>query len=131
MNDSAVWGRVIGQGNREIMRLFRVRRLAVAGALALSVAVGAAGVLLIDEADTVFAQRAGEVELDGVVETMPAAGLIGTWQVSGRTIVVTDATEIDQEEGQLAVGMLVEVEGVEQADGSILARELEVEDQDD
>lgn len=113
------------------MGLFRMRRLAVAGALALSVAVGAAGVVAFDEMDTVFAQAAGEVELDGVVEAMPATGMVGTWQVSGRTVTVTDATEIDQEEGALAVGSMVEVEGVEQPDGSITARELEVEDQDD
>ena len=113
------------------MGLFRVRRLAVAGALALSVAVGAVAVVAFDDIDEVFAQPAGEVELDGVVETMPASGLIGTWQVSGRTINVTETTEIDQEEGTLAVGSMVEVEGVEQADGSITARELEVEDEDD
>ena len=113
------------------MGLFRVRRLAVAGALALGVAVGAAGIVAFDEVDSVFAQVAGEVEVDGVVEAMPATGVVGTWQISGRTVVVTETTEIDQEQGQLAVGSLGEVEGTEQADGSILASELEFEDDDD
>ncbi|MCC7370255.1 MAG: hypothetical protein IT306_17660 [Chloroflexi bacterium] len=116
------------------MGRFRVRRLLLAGAMAFSVAVGVAAVAEFDEMGTAFAQVVnpnGETELDGVVEAMPATGLIGTWQVSGRTVVVTDATEIDQEEGPLAVGALVEVEGKEQPDGSILARDLEVEDEDD
>lgn len=113
------------------MGLFRVRRLAMAGALALSVAVGAVGIVAFDEIDSVFAQAAGEVELDGVVEAMPATGVVGTWQVSGRTVIVNEATEIDQEQGQLAVGSMVEVEGAEQADGSILASEIEFEDEDD
>lgn len=116
------------------MGLFRVRRLAVVGALALSALVGTTGFAVFGSSETAFAavgEQAGEIDLDGVVETMPASGFVGTWQVSGRTVVVTATTEIDQEEGQLAVGVLVEVEGVEQADGSILASELEVTDQDD
>ena len=51
-----------------------------------------------------------------------------TWQVSGRTIQVTEVTEIDQEMGSVDVGVAVEVEGEAQADGSILASEIEVED---
>lgn len=116
------------------MGLFRVRRLAVVGVLALGALNGATGLAAFGPNETAFAAvraQAGEIDLDGVVETMPATGFVGTWQVSGRTVIVTATTEIDQEEGQLAVGTLVEVEGVEQADGSILARELEVVDQDD
>ena len=120
------------------MGLFRVRRLAAVGAFALSALVGTTGLAAFGPGDTAFAAVAAqagptddEIDLDGVVEAMPATGFVGTWQISGRTVTVTDATVIDQEEGQLAVGMLVEVEGAEQADGSILARELEVTDQDD
>ena len=109
-----------------LMRLLRLKRLVLAGAVALSLAVGAAGVVALDDVEEVFAQE-DEFELDGVVEAMPATGLIGAWQVSGRTVQVTETTEIDQEMGALAVGTLVEVEGAEQADGSIVATELEVE----
>jgi hypothetical protein len=111
----------------DLMRLFGMKRLVLAGAAALSLLVGAAGVVALDEVDAVFAQEE-EVELDGVVEAMPATGLVGTWQVSGRTVQVTDATEIDQEMGTLVVGAPVEVEGIPEADGSITATELEVED---
>jgi hypothetical protein len=111
------------------MRLFRMRRLMLAGALALSLAAGTVGVVALDEIDEAFAQE-NEVELDGVVETMPATGLIGTWQISGQTVQVTEATEIDQEMGALAVGTAVEVEGTPLADGSISATEIEVEDPD-
>lgn len=114
----------------ESMRLFRMKRLVLAGAVSLSVALGAAGVLVLDEMDTVFAQ-AEEFELDGVVEAMPPVGVVGLWQVSGRTVTVTETTEIDQEMGTLAVGAAVEVEGTEQPDGSVLASEIEFEDGDD
>lgn len=112
------------------MGRFRVRRLVVVGALALSVAFGAAAFALVDELDIAFAQD-DEFELDGVVEAMPATGMVGTWQISGRTVTVTEATEIDQEVATIAVGSLVEVEGTEQPDGSILASELEAEDDED
>lgn len=116
------------------MGLFGVRRLAVVSVLAVSALVPSPGLAAFGPSQVAFAAvraQAGEIDLDGVVEAMPATGFVGTWRVSGRTVIVTDATEIDQEEGLLAVGMLVEVEGVEQADGSILARELEVTDQDE
>ena len=54
--------------------------------------------------------------------------MVGTWQVSGKTIQVTETTRIDQEMGALGVGVAVEVEGETQPDGSILASEVEVED---
>ena len=73
----------------------------------------------------------GPGELDGIVEVMPESGLIGMWQVSGRAVQVTETTAIDQEMGALAVGVAVEVEGMAQPDGSILATEIEVEDADD
>lgn len=59
---------------------------------------------------------------------MPEVRLIGTWQVGGTTVQVTETTEVDQEMGSLAVGVAVEVEGKVQPDGSILASEIEVED---
>ena len=110
-------------------RSFGVKRLALAGAVALALAVGSIGAVATGAADTVLAQS-NEIEFEGAIEALPDTGLIGNWQVAGRTVVVTDTTEIDTEGKVLAVGLLVEVEGVPQADGSILASEIEVEDDD-
>ncbi|MBI3650301.1 MAG: hypothetical protein HY231_04570 [Acidobacteria bacterium] len=57
---------------------------------------------------------------------MPSGGLVGDWQVGGRTIHVTSATRIDQEHGQATVGARVEVKGTAQSDGSITASTVEV-----
>src|SRR5262245_50688410 len=73
-------------------------------------------------------QDDGDFEFRGKIQTLPgAAGFIGDWMVSGRTVRVNAATEIKQEEGQVAVGAYVKVEGALQNDGSIIAREIEVE----
>jgi hypothetical protein len=70
-----------------------------------------------------------EFEFKGVVQFLPnTAGFIGNWMVGGRTVRVTSATRINREEGPLVVGALVEVEGVQLADGSILATKIEVEE---
>jgi len=109
------------------MRFFRLKRLMLAGAVASSLALGVVAGGGIHEVREALAVE-NDTELDGVIETLPAAGLVGTWQVSGRTIQVTEATELDQEMGSINVGVAVEVEGEAQADGSILASEIEVED---
>lgn len=101
----------------------------MAGAVAASLALGAVAVGGVDEARDVFAFE-DDTELDGIVEALPATGLVGTWQVSGTTVQVTETTEIDQMMGSVGVGIAVEVEGAVQPDGSILASEVEVEDLD-
>ena len=71
--------------------------------------------------------RSGATEFLGRVESLPAANsLIGDWRVAGRTVHVTAATQIERKYGMLAVGAVVEVEGSQQADGSINATEIEV-----
>ena len=62
----------------------------------------------------------------GYVESLPANGLVGTWTVGGRTVVVDPNTRIEQEHGPVAVGAYVEVEGYLQSDGSIAATKIEV-----
>ncbi len=109
------------------MQVFRLKRLMLAGAVMAGLALGVATMAGVDEGRAAFAFEK-DTELDGVIEALPATGLVGAWQVSGRTIRVTDATEIDQEMGSIDVGVAVEVEGEAQADGSILASEIEVED---
>ena len=109
------------------MQVFRLKRLMLAGAVAAGLALGVATMAGVDEVRKAFAFEK-DTELDGVIETLPATGLVGAWQVSGRTVQVTDATEIDQEMGSIDVGVAVEIEGEAQPDGSILASEIEVED---
>jgi hypothetical protein len=112
------------------MRIPSVRSVLVGGVIALAVAIGG-GLVVSDGAREAFAQTGvKEEEFEGLIEAMPATGTVGTWQVAGRTVTVTEATEIDLEGQTLAVGLRVEVEGVPQADGSIAASEIEVEDDD-
>jgi hypothetical protein len=111
----------------EHMQVFRAKRLAVTGALALSLALGAGSAVVVATVDSAFAQES-DTDLDGVVEAMPADGMVGTWQIGGKTVQVTETTRIDQEMGQFGVGVAVEVEGLTQPDGSIIASELEVAD---
>jgi hypothetical protein len=113
--------------DREHMQVFRLKRLAVVGALALSLAFGVGGAVVVATVDAAFAQDS-DTDLDGVVEAMPSTGTVGTWQIGGKAVQVTETTRIDQEMGQLGVGVTVEVEGMAQPDGSILASELEVQD---
>jgi hypothetical protein len=114
------------------MRIVPARSVIVGGVVALALAIGAAGILASDDVGEALAQTSGyeEEEVEGLIEAMPATGVVGTWQVAGRTVTVTEATEIDLEGQTLAVGVRVEVEGVVQADGSIAASEIEVEDDD-
>jgi uncharacterized protein (TIGR03437 family) len=68
------------------------------------------------------------VEFQGMVETLPGtAGQIGMWTVSGRKVNVAAGARIEQENGPVAVGSPVEVKGSLQADGSINATKIEVE----
>ena len=66
-------------------------------------------------------------ELRGTVEVLASgSGFVGDWTVSGKTVHVTAATRLDQEDGALDVGSLVEVKGTLRNDGSIDARKVEV-----
>jgi len=74
------------------------------------------------------AGKPAPTEFRGAVESLPAtAGFVGDAVVSGRTIHITTTTRIDQEDGALAVGAMVEVKGTAQTDGSLDATRIEVE----
>src|SRR5262245_51667783 len=61
-----------------------------------------------------------DFEFRGVIQALPnTPGFIGDWMVSGRTVHVSAATEIEHENGQVVVGATVEVEGALQTDGSV------------
>lgn len=65
-------------------------------------------------------------EVTGAIEALPAGTLLGTWTVAGRAVVVVSGTLLDQERGGFAVGAVVEVHGVADAGGSIVASRIEV-----
>ncbi|MFZ1756206.1 MAG: DUF5666 domain-containing protein [Caldilineaceae bacterium] len=69
------------------------------------------------------------VRFVGTVEALPAAGLLGEWTVGGKKIVVNERTELDGSP-TFAVSDTVKVKGYVQADGSVLAREIEKENED-
>lgn len=71
-----------------------------------------------------------ETKFYGTIEDLPkTAGRLGDWTVSGRTVHVSATTYIKQEEGPVAVGARVEVEGIQIEDGSIDAHKIETEDE--
>ena len=52
----------------------------------------------------------GELEARGLIDTMPADGLIGVWTIGGVTYQANAQTQFDQEHGAFASGVCVEVE---------------------
>jgi subtilisin family serine protease len=78
-----------------------------------------------------------EDEWEGQVQTLPATGLRGRWTIlseAAATLVITvDAvTRIDARDAALlAAGVWVEVDGVLQPDGAVLATRLRVDDYED
>ncbi len=72
--------------------------------------------------------RGAEIEVSGIIEGLPALGLIGDWRVAGKTIHVTLSTRIALEHGAPSLGSHVEVKGSRGDDGSITATEIKVKD---
>jgi Domain of unknown function (DUF5666) len=106
------------------------RSTLVAGVIALAIGLGAGMIFGAQWTGAAFAQG-GDTEFEGYIEALPPAGVVGAWRVSGRTVIVTEATEIDRDGQTLAQGLWVEIEGTDQPDGSIVASEIEVEEADD
>jgi hypothetical protein len=76
-------------------------------------------------ASTVQASR-GESEIYGIIDSMPNAGLNGTWIISDREVEVTDRTQIKEKHGRAEKGRYVEVEGFWEGN-RFISYELEVE----
>ncbi len=53
-----------------------------------------------------------EIHFAGTIDELPDEGLIGTWVISGRTVRVREATEIDQSKADAEVGAKVKVHAV-------------------
>jgi hypothetical protein len=70
-----------------------------------------------------------ETKFTGIVESLPnTAGFIGDWRVSGRTVHVTSATRIEQENGPVSAGAMVKVHGPTRSDNSVDAEEIDVKE---
>lgn len=66
------------------------------------------------------------LEIKGLVEALPDGGLVGTWKVAGRDVVVTADTEL--EHGPFAIGTPVEVKGFPLDGGGVQATKIEGQD---
>jgi uncharacterized protein (TIGR03437 family) len=67
-----------------------------------------------------------EVEFRGLIQQLPQGGVQGTWQVAGRSVLVTAATEV-RLSGTAAIGQCVKVHGTLDEDAVVVAREVETE----
>ena len=65
----------------------------------------------------------GEMEFEGQVDTMGDGTIAVTTPAGNIMVVIRLDTEVD---GQILPGVLVKVHGAQQADGSVLAREIDV-----
>lgn len=67
------------------------------------------------------------IEIVGTITALPnTQNFVGDWKVDNRTVRVSSSTLINREHGTVAVGLLVEVKGALQADGSIDAAAIEI-----
>jgi hypothetical protein len=92
----------------------------VAGALALAGLVGGS-------LHAAAAEPAVEKEFKAKIEAMPEKGWLGEWKIGGYRVAVTEATKLEEDDGQkFEIGQSVEVEG-NLRDGVVYAREIETE----
>ena len=82
--------------------------------------------LLLFFAPLAASAKDGVVEINGVVQSMPASGLIGSWTIAGRAVRTDAATVIKQQLGAIGVGAVVEAKGVDDGNGVTLATTIEV-----
>jgi Domain of unknown function (DUF5666) len=73
-----------------------------------------------------FASTDNQVQFTGKIQSLPQNGLIGIWQVGGRTVHVKATTQIDQSDGAAVVGATATVEGRLRKDGSVKATSIDV-----
>ncbi len=69
-----------------------------------------------------------EVEFVGAIETLPQGGTIGNWRIGGRAVVASSGTEFRADKGPMTVGSTAEVKGVAQADGTVAASRIRIQD---
>jgi hypothetical protein len=84
--------------------------------------------IAIGTALSAFAADESNIKLEGVIQQLPAGRLLGIWMVSQRAVIVTEATELEEEDGPFRVGAKVDVKGFAQPDGSIMATDIETDE---
>ncbi len=67
-----------------------------------------------------------QIEFTGVVQTRPT-NRTGTWQIGGRTVIVTSSTRFDEAKGPAAVGATVQVKGYQETNGQVSAQRIKTE----
>ncbi len=67
-----------------------------------------------------------KVEFTGHIVSFPQ-DLIGEWTIDDETVIATEATLFKQKDGPFEVGALVQVKGVRQNDGAVLAFTIKTE----
>jgi|SRR5581483_7967031 len=82
--------------------------------------------LVLSVFPTAFAGGHEEIKFTGTVQNLPSGGFIGDWVVDGRTVHVTSSTQINEEDGHIAIGAVVKVEGRSRADNTVNATEIEL-----
>ncbi len=101
-------------------------------ATALFLVVAAVGLsVLVERVHADDEDNNSGFEFVGQVTAMPSSGFVGDWTVGSRTVHVTSSTIIDQEDGNIVLGSLVEVKGTVRQDGSVDATKIEAEDEPD
>ena len=63
----------------------------------------------------------------GFIEKLPATGLMGEWQVGGRTFTVNSQTQLPNPAAAYKVGAWVKVQAVQASGGAVTAHEVELE----
>jgi hypothetical protein len=72
-----------------------------------------------------------EAQFVGAITALPASGFVGDWTVGGKTVHVTATTQLEAEDGgTFSVGENVEVEGTTEADGSITANQITLQQEE-
>ncbi len=66
-----------------------------------------------------------EFEFEGIVQLLPAGGLLGNWSVSGTVVRVSGSTRIKVDKGPIILGAPVKIKGTRNPDGSVTAVEAE------
>jgi hypothetical protein len=105
-------------------------RCALSFLLVTALAVFPVARLSADEDETTKTTETTETpSFQGMVQGLPSTStLIGDWTVSGKIVHVTAATMFPKEPGDppITVGSSVDVQGVTQPDGSIIASAIDL-----
>jgi hypothetical protein len=69
----------------------------------------------------------GKIEIEGLIQAMPAEGHVGEWKVGNKVVHVNAATVIKEKDGKAVVGKKVDVKGVIEENGLVTATKIETE----